>query len=892
MADRELNGVVMPDGSLQLEWSESTGRLGKSGALLQNEIDERYRSDPDSWMLFLGFCDQEIGLSPSLDFWRGLAGLFAHKLSQTPYLEVMRHRVVVPLDEEELAFWLDRAPIMTGAEYLHPDLLRAVWDGLNQAFARAVESYEGTVEEFINTYSPGVHLVGRIFFHLVENRKGASPFAFLATYSTRLDEEGASKHLPLKYALEEYGDDNAKLLELLVTVHSAAGESRLVEELLESGELFHPLSWSAGEAFAFLEEIPIYEKSGILCRIPNWWKGTASRVSMNISLGDSEPAVVGMDGLLDFRPQLFVGETEIGEEEARRLLNESEGLAFIKNRWVAVDPDKLKQTLDAYQKATEMMEADGLSLLEAMRMQLNPQKFLGGLETETAPTVSNGEWLTSVFEKLRRPETVSKVKTGKMFKARLREYQQKGLNWLHFLDGLRFGACLADDMGLGKTVQVLAFLHVLKIGKKASRKPGQASLLVIPASLISNWDNEIRRFSPDLEFFVAHPEMHHGKKVPIPDESALDALDLVIATYALVQKYEWIQAYTWRNVILDEAQAIKNPGTKQTKAVKKLAANNRIVLTGTPIENRLSDLWSLFDFLNPGLLGNAAEFARFSKGLKDDPSGYSRLRKIVGPFVLRRLKTDKTIISDLPDKVEMKTWAPLSKKQVLLYKRIIDEIKWSVENSEGIQRRGLILSMLTKFKQLCNHPDQYLGTGDFLEKESGKFGRLREICETIYEKREKVLVFTQFKEMTGPLKRFLESIFEREGLVLHGSVPVGKRKKIIERFQSREYVPFMVLSLKAGGVGLNLTEANHVVHFDRWWNPAVENQATDRAFRIGQKKNVVVHKFLTKGTIEEKIDGMLEEKARLSDEVIADTGEHWITEMNDNELIDLFTLKL
>ena len=315
-------------------------------------------------------------------------------------------------------------------------------------------------------------------------------------------------------------------------------------------------------------------------------------------------------------------------------------------------------------------------------------------------------------------------------------------------------------------------------------------------------------------------------------------------------------------------------------------------MTGTPVENRLSDLWSLFDFVNPGLLGNSKEFGSLAKGLANAPNGYAGLRKVVNPFILRRLKTDKSIISDLPDKVEVKTWAAMSKKQTVLYSEVINGIIEALENSEGIQRKGLILSALMKFKQLCNHPDQYLGMNSFDEKESGKFQRLREICETIYEKREKVLVFTQFKEMTEPLSRFLATIFKREGLVLHGSVPVGKRKKLIEKFQAHEYVPFFVLSLKAGGVGLNLTAANHVIHFDRWWNPAVENQATDRAFRIGQKKNVMVHKFLTKGTIEEKIDEMLTEKSKLSNEVVAASGEHWITEMSNNELLDLFTLKL
>jgi non-specific serine/threonine protein kinase len=887
MMNRELVVVVMPNGSLQLEWADAEGSINKSTKLLQEEIYKRSVSDPDSWLLFLGFCDRRVPLSPSLDYWRDFTGIFAYKLSQTPDLEIIRHRINISIEKDELRQKLANAPLMTGSEYLDKEVLESVWSGLNKRFSRTIKSYDGTVADFIKTYSPNVHLVGRVFFHLVENKNDDYPFAFLATYSTRLGKQGKSKHVPLKYALEEYGKDSNKLLELLATVHLAAKQSPSIAQLLETGELFHPLAWSAGEAFSFLKEIPIYEESGILCRIPNWWKGNTSSLRLNISVGDSRPSLVGMDAILQFNAGLFLGDVQMSEEEARQLLRQSEGLAYIKNKWVAVDPEKLRQTLDAYEKARKMMDGDGLSLRDALRLQLNPKGILGAVVEGVDTSVSNGEWLELVIQKLLNPDLITSIEPDRTFKAELREYQQKGLNWLHFLHSLQFGACLADDMGLGKTVQVLAFLNVIK-----SRKPRRASLLVIPASLISNWESEIGRFSPRIKFFVAHPEAHTTKKVEAKDKKSLDSYDLVITTYALAQKYEWLQSYSWAYVILDEAQAIKNPGTKQTRAIKKFTAQNRIIMTGTPIENRLSDLWSLFDFLNPGLLGNAKEFSAFSKKLNKDRSGYSRLRRLISPYILRRLKTDKSVISDLPDKIEMKTYAPLSKKQIVLYQELINKLKETIAETEGIQRKGMILASLMKFKQICNHPDQYLGTGGYEESDSGKFARLREICETIYEKREKALIFTQFKEITEPICAFLQGIFERKGLILHGSVPVGKRKKIIEQFQSREYVPFMVLSLKAGGVGLNLTEANHVIHYDRWWNPAVENQATDRAFRIGQKKNVIVHKFLTKGTVEEKIDMMLEEKSRLSQDVIASTGEAWITEMKDDKLMDLFKLTL
>lgn len=884
--NRELHAVIMPGGDVQLEWSPSEERINKSRQLLEQEISRRFGKDKDSAFLFLGFSEKSIQLPDSLNFWRAFAGLFAEKIRMTPDREQIRQNISVPLALNEAQSVLDSAPLMTGAEYLNADLLENIWSGMNRCFAGGIGHYKGTVEEFIKSYSPNVHLVGRVYFHLVENKKSDAPFAFLATYSPGLNAQGASRHLPLKYALEEFGKDNEKLLDLLSTVHLAARESRLISEMVESGEIFHPLSMTTQEAYTFLKEIPVYENAGILCRIPNWWKGSTQGVRLRITAGDKQPSHVGMDALLDFRPELLLGDMVIPEEEAMRLLLKSEGLAWIKNRWVAVDPEKLKQTIEAYEKSRDRIAAGEFSFRDAIRMQLNPKSVLGIEAQSEDLELTNGRWLDTVLKKLRNPELIDLTQTGKTLKADLRPYQQKGVNWLCFLHSLRLGICLADDMGLGKTVQIIALLTIIK-GQETG-----PSLLVIPASLLSNWEDELTRFAPDLIFSIAHPGAPPGRKIEPKDCDSLKALDLVITTYSLVQKYEWLHEHQWNCIILDEAQAIKNPGAKQTRSIKTLKAQNRIAMTGTPVENRLSDLWSLFDFINPGLLGGAEEFGRFAKGLPQSPEGYARLRRIISPYILRRLKTDKAVISDLPEKVEMKTYASLSKKQIILYKEMVRELKETIERTEGIQRKGLVLSSLMKFKQLCNHPDQYLGSGGYDEEESGKFTRLREICEIILEKREKVLVFTQFKEITGPLKAFLDSVFGREGLILHGGTAVTKRKDLIDKFQSPSYVPFMVLSLKAGGVGLNLTAANHVIHFDRWWNPAVENQATDRAFRIGQRKNVVVHKFLTEGTIEEKIDKMIAGKIKLAQEVIQSGGEEWITEMNNDELIELFSLSV
>lgn len=879
--------VVMPDGSLQPEWSATNAYISLSSELMQTEIFRHFSATPDSWLLFLGFCDPQVALPPSLSFFRQFSGRFIRKLARTPDLETLREKAAIDIRPETLSGILDGVPMMTGAEYINRTLLQEVWASLSTAFSALIQSHDGSVKSFVRTFSPDIHLVGRVFFHLVEDKRGGLPFAFLATYSTRVGSKGRSKHLPLKHALQEYGNNSKKLLELLSPVQVAAEKSKFISELYDSGELIHPLAWSPDEALQFLKEVPLYEDAGILCRIPDWWKGRASGSRLSVQIGEQPPSHVGLDAILTFDTRLMLGDVAITREEALKILEESAGLSYIKNRWVAVDPEKLRQTLDAYEKAQALSDREGIGIIDALRMQLGSEKVLGVDSANVSVTVSRGRWLESVIRKMRQPELISTVKPGKGFKATLRAYQQKGLDWLHFLHTIGFGACLADDMGLGKTVQLLAFLSVLK-----SRPGGRANLLVIPASLIANWTHEIDTFFPSLHYFVAHPDFQPGKRVKKQNAKTLAGVNLVITTYALAQRYAWLGAHTWDYVILDEAQAIKNPGTKQTRAIKALKAKNRIVMTGTPVENRLSDLWSLFDFVNPGLLGNKTEFGKFTKSLKDTPDGYKRLRTVISPYILRRLKTDKSVISDLPDKVEMKTYAALSKKQVVLYKAMVQELAETISKKAGIQRKGLVLAALMKFKQLCNHPDQYLGSGRYEEKHSGKFARLREICETIGEKRERVLVFTQFKEITEPLRDFLESIFGREGLVLHGSVPVGKRKKLIARFQDREYVPFMVLSLKAGGVGLNLTRANHVIHFDRWWNPAVENQATDRAFRIGQKKNVVVHKFLTKGTVEEKIDAMLEEKKVLADKIVSATGEGWITEMSSDALLDLFALSL
>jgi non-specific serine/threonine protein kinase len=580
--------------------------------------------------------------------------------------------------------------------------------------------------------------------------------------------------------------------------------------------------------------------------------------------------------------------------EIRDLLARTDGLALVRGRWVEIDREHLQSMIDRFGEVERTAKQNGLAFGEAMRL-LAGADVAGAADTAAAADVDwtqvvAGPWLAETLNGLRTPQGLAQIDPGDALQCVLRPYQEVGVRWLYLLTKLGLGACLADDMGLGKTIQVLSLLLVLKGQHGAQPQP---SLLVAPASLLANWAAEIERFAPGLKALVAHPSAMPVTELKSLEPARLREIDLVITSYGSLLRLPWIAGVPWRLAVLDEAQAIKNPDAKQTRAVKQLKAGARLALTGTPVENRLSDLWSIFDFVNPGLLGTAKQFTGFAKRLADRPHGsYGPLRELVRPYILRRLKTDKTVISDLPDKTEIKAFCPLSRHQAALYEQAVRELAEQLADVEGIRRRGLVLAFLMRFKQICNHPSQWLGDGSWGDADSGKFARLREIAEVVAAKQEKMLVFTQFREVTTPLAAFLGSIFQRPGLVLHGETEVKKRKDLVRRFQEDETVGFFVLSLKAGGSGLNLTAASHVVHFDRWWNPAVENQATDRAFRIGQTKNVLVHKFVCRGTVEEKIDELIESKRQLSQELLEGGADLMLTEMKDEELLKLVALDI
>jgi len=857
--------------------------VGEADPEAQDEIREwsgLFEADRYGALFHLGFSTKGKWLSPPLEYLYGIAEGLIRKISQHPELELERESIRVDLHDEEVGLLKEVLPFAIGMEYVDDVWIRRLWKDLLAVFRREIKAYDGTVARYFSEQNDNINIVGRVYFHLVELKEDEYPFAFMATYSTKPAKSRRAMHTPLKNALKEFDGDEKKLLSLVSTVAKASEKSAFISGLMESGELFSPLKFTAKEAYIFFKEIEIYKEAGIMCRVPDWWRKRSNAVRLSVVVGEKEPSKVGLDAIMDFSPLLKVGDQVIGENELRAFLDMAEGLVRYKGKWVEIDKDKLGEALKAFEKVKGLSEGGALSLGEAMRLELNMEKLLEIPADAVDVSVSNGQWLKAVRGIMDGSSPMERVGTVPTFRAVLRDYQEKGYQWLCQMYKLGFGACLADDMGLGKTVQVIAFLEHLRSGN------GGRVLLILPASLIGNWQREIERFAPGMPFQVLHKsDLKGSETIQIRENNFL-----YITTYGMARRLESLKGERWDCLILDEAQAIKNPGTKQTKAIKEIQAGMRIAMTGTPIENRLGDLWSLFDFLNQGLLGNSKEFSRFAKGLSDNAIGYAKLRRTIQPFILRRLKTDKSIIRDLPEKIEINEYTRLSQKQVALYKKLLKQIEDKLSSAEGIERKGLVLSSIMKFKQICNHPDHYMGREDFKPGLSGKFEQLGEICETIREKRERVIVFTQFREMTEPISDFLKEIFLKEGFVLHGGTPVKRRDEMVKQFNGDKYVPYMVLSLKAGGVGLNLASANHVIHFDRWWNPAVENQATDRAFRIGQTKNVMVHKFISKGTIEEKIDAMIGEKQKLSGDILGASGEKWITEYDNDELMEILSL--
>ncbi|MDX6433905.1 MAG: hypothetical protein QOE54_6271 [Streptosporangiaceae bacterium] len=639
------------------------------------------------------------------------------------------------------------------------------------------------------------------------------------------------------------------------------------------------LDLDRSEALAFLRDAaPRLAAAGFGVLLPSWWQRPA-RVGLTLMARTAQPGAVPVESLVDqdaivaFGWQAAIGDQALTEEELRELAATRQPLLRVRGQWVEVDQERIAE-------AVAFLEREGggtMPVGQVLRTALDPDASAGGLPVTVVADGWLGDLLSGQADLRLEP-----VPVPAGFGATLRPYQQRGLAWLAFLSRLGLGAVLADDMGLGKTAQTLALLAV--------EHPSGPTLLICPMSLVGNWQRETSKFAPMLRAHV-----HHGaERLSGADlEREIEGADLVITTYATAQRdHEALRSIGWRRIILDEAQHIKNSATRQATAIRALPAEHRIALTGTPVENRLADLHSLLDFANPGLFGSAARFReRYSVPIErnSDDTAAAALRRRTGPFILRRLKTDPAIAHDLPEKQEMTVMCNLTAEQAGLYQAVVADLVSQVENSSGIQRKGLVLSTLGKLKQICNHPAQFLRDGSPLAGRSGKLARLEETLEEALAEGDKTLCFTQFAEFGSLLRDHLTERLGREVLFLYGGVPKHAREAMIARFQAPSGPSVFLLSLKAGGTGLNLTAARQVIHVDRWWNPAVEEQATDRAFRLGQRKNVQVRKFVCVGTVEERIDEMIKSKRALAETAVG-TGESWLTELSTEAFRELVTL--
>ncbi|MEV4759418.1 SNF2-related protein [Micromonospora sp. NPDC049559] len=661
--------------------------------------------------------------------------------------------------------------------------------------------------------------------------------------------------------------------------------SRLWPELEDALRTAAPeaLELDTEGAHRFLRDgAPVLHAAGFGVLLPSWWQRPGARLGARLhAKSRTAPGTVasrsalGLDSLVDYRWELALGDQVLSAAELRSLAKLKTPLVRLRGQWVELDAKRLAAGLKL------LRDGGAMSLGDLLRLGLDAADEPGTLPVlEVRADGALGDLLAGQAERHLAP-----IDPPEGFAGTLRPYQRRGLAWLTFLQSLGLGGILADDMGLGKTVQILALV--------AGRGPQDGpTLLVCPMSLVGNWEREAARFTPGLRVHV-----HHGAERARGAEfaAAVGEADLVVTTYSVASRdAEALAEVGWHRVVVDEAQAIKNAATRQAAAVRSLPARHRIAVTGTPVENRLADLWSIMEFANPGLLGGAARFKRrYAEPIErhGDEEAAQRLRRITGPFVLRRVKTDRSIISDLPEKLEMEVLCNLTAEQASLYQAVVDDMLARIETSEGAERRGLVLATLTKLKQACNHPAQLLRDGSALPGRSGKLARLEEILDEVLAAGEKALVFTQYAEFGNMLRAHLAARYGRGDLdFLHGGVGKAERDAMVARFSGDAGPPLFLLSLKAGGTGLNLTAANHVVHVDRWWNPAVEDQATDRAFRIGQRRAVQVRKFVCAGTVEEKIAAMITEKRGLAARIVG-TGEQWLTELSTSELRQLFALE-
>ena len=889
----------MPVLSLVLD-AESAPRLVPAGALPR--LERAFGQGGAAGMLDLMRFGLPVGAGPLLAWLREQAqerlmryARALHRGDDAP------EAVLVPTAEEAVRL-LEGMPPLYGGTLSAGQLRGEMWfGGLAGALAAAAQRECCSVQDWLHRLGEGWQQLGMLCFHLAENageNAPAAPFAFLATFIHRAGQDGKPRHAPLGLAAQLCANDPAALLALLQPLRQVAGQSAFLAELVDSRAVYRPCGWSARQAYDFLECQPLLESAGIETRMVNLWKARPPRAELEVQLdvgGDAGGAKpdrapsVNVNSLLRFVPQVVLGDRRLTEEELAELLACEDGLVRFRGDWVRLDRERLQRLLESWRQAARMA-AGGIPLLTGLRYLLGRRSAaLPALPpVEDGMHLAMGAQLALALSNLQFGNAEPQLTPA--LRGTLRGYQAEGVRFLLNVTEAGFGACLADDMGLGKTLQVIAWLTDLHARGVLAHG---AALIVAPASLLTNWQEELRRFAPQLGTIILHPyalgrqDTGYLKSNPA---WLLRRAHVALTTYGMATRMaELLSLQELPALVLDEAQAIKNADSARARAVMQLASPRRVAITGTPVENSLAELRSLFEFLNPGLLGPEKEFNAMVRDMGTD---YTPLRRMVRPFMLRRLKSDPKLVPELPPKTEQPAYCLLTPEQAALYAREVENLRAVVAEPDPQTRLALILPILSRFKQICNHPAQYLGETYYDPAKSGKMERLGHLARAVSAAGDACLVFTQYRSIIEPLHDYLEGIFGTPGLCLHGGTPIAERQEMVRRFSHPGGPPFFILSLKAAGTGLNLTRARHVIHFDRWWNPAVENQASDRAYRIGQKNPVVVHPLVCRGTIEENIHAMLRKKTAMADALLSGGLEKLLLHLSADELLELVKPRL
>ena len=876
----------------------------------------------------------DVRLGDSLRYWQRASQLALEALAGQQTIPVLKHREdglyarwLPLLDNQRLERLAGAMPPVCRADPKEAPAPRALLeDFLEETCDALVREWSSPPEPLKEPSEPGSRWARALFGHpepvrlsaaqredlershrlWLRNLRLAGDEHFRVAF--RLSAPNRGNRWSLDFALQAHDDPSLLVPAAAVWRGAASDVRRLVnprEKLLTglgyAARFFEPLEralrraaperlrLNTEEAFDFLRGCaPLLEESGFGVLVPPWWRRPEARLRLRPRLSAASDTTgrgeMSLENLVNYQWDIVLGERRLSKGEFEALVALKSPLVRLRGEWVRLDPEQVDAALEFF--AERDLEGE-VGLPEALRLGLGGIEEIEGLEVEEADFEG---WLGEWLGRLSGDRKLETLPVPADLEAELRPYQRTGYSWLSFLNEAGLGACLADDMGLGKTIQTLSLL----IHDQEQGRLDVPALVVCPTSVVSNWQRETERFAPRLRCLA-----HQGPNRLRGEEFVREAerTGLVVTSYALLRRdAQLLGSVRWHAVVLDEAQNIKNPGAKQSRLAYELPAGFRVALTGTPVENRLGELWSIMRFLNPGYLGSRRDFRRrFALPIEreNDEEAARRLRRLTSPLVLRRLKTDPAVIRDLPAKWESKEYCNLSEEQASLYEVVVREAMEDLPQSEGIERKGLVLSMLTRLKQVCNHPAQFLHEGSKAAagiERSGKLLRLLELLEETLSVGDGSLIFTQYKEMGSLLEVMLTERFGVGVQFLHGGTPARKRAEMVSRFQEGDGPLLFILSLKAGGTGLNLTRANHVFHFDRWWNPAVEDQATDRAFRIGQRRNVQVHKFVCAGTLEENIDRMIEQKKALAESVVG-SGEGWITEFSDDDLREMVALR-